>query len=388
MFLADEKRTKKNCMQHQKNKEKVEVNRYPWYAARFWDGMRLSTWWNLLRENRFAFSPSRFPAACMTFIANPVNSFCFRWQEFRWREQIEQITIDEPPLFVLGHWRSGTTLLHELLSLDPRHAFPTTYDCFAPNHFLSTRSFITRWFRFLMPEQRPMDNMLAGWDQPQEEEFALLNMGVPTIYRTTAFPNHGPVDLDSLDFQGFTEAEIADWKAAYMWFLQRLFFREQRPLVLKSPPHLGRVRTLIDLFPTARFVHIVRDPTAVFPSAMRLWKSLFETQSVQVPNHEGLEEFVYSVFSRLYDAFERDRLLIPPAQYTEVHYEKLAENPVESMQQIYDDLGITDFSEALPGVQAYLDSRQGYQTNRYDLDARTRGRIKSRWASYIDRYGY
>ena len=92
--------------------------------------------------------------------------------------------------------------------------------------------------------------------------------------------------------------------------------------------------------------------------------------------------------NRLYDAFERDRSLIPPAQYTEVHYEKLAENPVESMQQIYDDLGIADFSEALPGVHAYLDSRQGYQTNRYDLDARTLGRIKSRWASYIDRYGY
>ena len=375
-------------MQHLKNKEKFEVNRYPWYAARFWDGMRFSTWWNLLHENRFAVSPSRFPAACMTFTANPINSLCFRWQELRWRKQVEQVTIDEAPLFVLGHWRSGTTLLHELLSLDPRHAFPTTYDCFAPNHFLSTRSFITRWFRFLMPEQRPMDNMLAGWDQPQEEEFALLNMGVPTIYRTTAFPNHGPVDLDSLDFQGFTEGEISDWKASYMWFLKRLFFREQRPMVLKSPPHLGRVRTLIDLFPRARFVHIVRDPTSVFPSAMRLWKSLFETQSVQVPNHEGLDEFVFSVFSRLYDAFDRDRLLIPPAQYTEVHYEKLAENPIQCMQQIYADLGIADFSEALPEVQAYLNSRQGYQTNRYDLDSRTLEQIKTRWASYIDRYGY
>ena len=63
-------------MQHLKNKEKFEVNRYPWYAARFWDGMRFSTWWNLLHENRFAVSPSRFPAACMTFALALLWALC------------------------------------------------------------------------------------------------------------------------------------------------------------------------------------------------------------------------------------------------------------------------------------------------------------------------
>ena len=369
-------------------KEKIEVNRYRWYTARFWDGMRVGTWWKLLKQNRFAFSPTRLPTASMTFIANPINSICFRWQEFRWRQQVEQVAIDKPPLFVLGHWRSGTTLLHELLALDTRHAFPTTYDCFAPNHFLSTRSFMTRWFRFLMPQQRPMDNMLAGWDQPQEEEFALLNMGVPTIYRTAAFPNHGPVDLDSLDFNGYSATEIAQWKASFMWFLQRIFFRERRPLVLKSPPHLGRIQTLLELFPQARFVHIVRDPNAVFPSTLRLWKSFFQTQSVQVPSNEGLEEFVFNVFSRLYSGFERNRSLIPAAQYTEVRYEELVKNPVGSLEQIYETLGISDFHAALPAIENSLASREGYRTNRYDVDAKMRDQIKERWSDYIDRYGY
>ena len=158
--------------------------------------------------------------------------------------------------------------------------------------------------------------------------------------------------------------------------------------MLKSPPHLGRVRILLDLFPRARFVHIVRDPTAVFPSALRLWKSLFETQSVQRPTHEGLEEFVFKVFSRLYDSFERDRSLIPSDQYAEICYEQLADQPIESLQQIYGDLGIADFSKVLPDVQTYLDSRRGYQTNRYELEAATLGQIKERWAGYIERYGY
>ncbi len=375
-------------MIHYEKTEKITVNQYPWYAARFWDGMRVRTWWKLVCRNRFAFSPTRFPAASITFVANPINSICFRWQEFRWRKQVEEIEIDKPPIFVLGHWRSGTTLLHELLSLDERHAFPTTYDCFAPNHFLSTRSFITRWFRFLMPQQRPMDNMLAGWGQPQEEEFALLNMGVPNIYRTAAFPNHGPVDIDSLDFNGYSLEEITDWKTSYMWFLRRIFFRERRPLVLKSPPHLGRIKTLLDLFPQARFVHIVRDPSAVFPSTVRLWKSLFETQGVQVPSNDGLEEFVFNIFSRLYDGFERNRSLIPASQYAEVRYEDLSKKPVESLQKIYDELNIADFPKALPAVREYLHSREGYRTNRYIVSAETLAQIKDRWSAYVDRYGY
>lgn len=370
------------------SEQKIEVNRYRWYTARFWDGMCMGTWWQLLWRNRFAFSPVRFPTASMTFVANPINSICSCWQALRWRRDIESISIDQPPIFVLGHWRSGTTLLHELLALDERYAFPSTYDCFAPTHFLSTRSFVTRWFRFLMPEQRPMDNMVAGWDRPQEEEFALLNMGAPTVYRMAAFPNHGPVDLDSLDFAGYDEQKLTAWKMKWMGFLKRVFVRERRPLILKSPPHLGRIGVLKELFPEARFVHIVRDPYVVYPSTIRLWKSLFETQGVQVPNHEGLEEFVFEAFSRLYAKFEQERSLIPDAQYVEIHYEQLVKNPVEIMQGIYTKLGLNDFDAVLPGIQKYLAAQDDYQTNRYELDESTRTKIQERWSDYINRYGY
>jgi hypothetical protein len=204
-----------------------------------------------------------------------------KWVEIAWYgRRIARTPIQQPPLFILGHWRTGTTLLHELLILDPRHTFPTTYECLEPNHFLLTERLFTRWLTFLMPSRRPMDNMAAGWDRPQEDEFALCMMGQPSPYLTVAFPNQPPAFPEYLDLTGVPPRALASWKRAFYGFLQRLTFKDPRRLVLKSPPHTARIEVLLELFPEARFVHIVRDPVVVFPSTVNLWKSLRDFPSL------------------------------------------------------------------------------------------------------------
>ena len=89
----------------------------------------------------------------------------------------------------------GTTLLHELLIRDPRHAFPTTYECLVPHHFLMTESWLPKLLWWMMPSRRPMDNMPAGWDRPQEDEFALCLLGQPSPYERIAFPNRQEGDV-------------------------------------------------------------------------------------------------------------------------------------------------------------------------------------------------
>ena len=59
-------------------------------------------------------------------------------QTLFWGRRIARTQLQGDPIFVIGHWRSGTTLLHELLVLDERHTYSNTYDCFCPNHFLLT----------------------------------------------------------------------------------------------------------------------------------------------------------------------------------------------------------------------------------------------------------
>jgi len=52
-----------------------------------------------------------------------------------YRHALKQLEL-RPPLFLVGHWRSGTTLLHELLCLDARYTYPTTHACMNPHHFV------------------------------------------------------------------------------------------------------------------------------------------------------------------------------------------------------------------------------------------------------------
>ena len=108
------------------------------------------------------------------------------------------------PIFIIGHWRTGTTLLHELLWLDGRQRCPTTFECFTPNNFLISETLLKPWSGFTLPRRRPPDNMQMGWDLPQEDEFALCNMGVPCPYWGIAFPNQPRqaddyFELDRLD---------------------------------------------------------------------------------------------------------------------------------------------------------------------------------------------
>lgn len=87
--------------------------------------------------------------------------------------RVRDFTLAHAPLFIIGHWRSGTTLLHNLLAQDPQFGFPTMYQAAFCNHFLLTQDVVTRLTGWLMPTTRPMDNLPAGWQIPQEEDIGM-----------------------------------------------------------------------------------------------------------------------------------------------------------------------------------------------------------------------
>jgi hypothetical protein len=201
--------------------------------------------------------------------------------EARFRRRLRTPPVTPPPLFILGHWRSGTTLLHELMMLDQRFCCPSTYQCFAPGHFLLTEDVLTRLLAWMMPAKRPMDNVAAGWSRPQEDEFALANLGAPSPYRRMAFPATSSSEPVALDVTKLEPAELDRWKQTLRRFLNRLAVRDPRRPVLKSPPHTARIGVLAEMFPEARFLHVVRDPYVVIPSTLRLWRSLHDVQALQ-----------------------------------------------------------------------------------------------------------
>jgi hypothetical protein len=276
-----------------------------------------------------------------------------------------------------------------MLIVDPRHTFPDTYHCLEPNHFLLTERFVKRWMNWMLPSRRPMDNMKAGWDKPQEDEFALCMMGQPSPYLTIAFPNHPPQDPNAFDIRDLPPTAQRAWKRAFSRYLGELTYRDPRRLVLKSPTHSCRIPTLLEMFPEAKFVHIMRDPYSVYPSTINLWKRLYDTHGLQVPTYNGLEEYVLSTYAMLYDKLEEGKRLIPPGQFHELKYEDLIADPLGGMRDLYDALHLGGFDEVRPHLEAYLRANAGYQTNRFaQLSEMERSTINDRWGSIIDRYGY
>jgi len=358
------------------------------WIPRFWDGMGVRGWFGLLARNRFDISPLRIAMAVIIGVLSFVNCFLWLIQTILLGRKIDRTEIREDPIFVIGHWRSGTTLLHELLVCDRRHTYPDTYACFAPNHFLLSGWFIKPFLQVLLPSRRPMDNMAAGWDRPQEDEFALCNIGIPSPYLTNTFPNHPPQNQEYLDFRGVPPAAMNRWKQAFLWFLKCLTLRNPKRIVVKSPPHTCRIRTLLEMFPKAKFVHIVRDPYVIFPSTINLWKRLYRDQGLQMPTYEGLEEHVYSTFTRMYEAFDRDRGLIGPGQYCEIRYEDLIAKPVDQMQLVYEQLELGDFETVRPAIEEYFAGQKDYKTNRYQVSPELRAEITHRWGKFLTEYGY
>jgi hypothetical protein len=373
----------------QPRRERVVKNPFPWYTPRFWHGMRTSTWLSHLAANRFDVSVAKLPTVASVTAVTLFNSALAGIDRLVYRRRVSRVQLKAAPLFILGHWRSGTTFLHELLIRDPAHTFPSTYQCFVPHHFVFSESWITPWTKRLLPSRRPMDNMAAGWQRPQEDEFALGNLGQPTPYMSMMFPSRGPVYPEYLDLQNLTPQQVTAWQEALAEFFRRITFRDNRRIVVKSPAHTARVRILLEMFPDAKFVHIVRNPFDVFVSTVNLWKSLNEVQRVQgTGDQKWIDEYVLDGLERMYEAFEADRHLLGENQLYDLRYEDLVEDPSGQLRQIYHQLDLGDFDSVEPAVAGHLADVKNYRTNHYDLAEETREQVRNRWNAYFERYGY
>jgi hypothetical protein len=344
-------------------------------------------WLRMLAANGFAVGPAYWYIAAIAS-ANSVTNTAFRWLvNARFGERVRATRV-QPPVFVIGHWRTGTTLLHELLIRDARFGFPDMQDCFNPNHALLTGGFFKRYMRFLLPSKRPMDNMHMGWERPQEDEFALALLGLPSTYTDFAFPRRPPMHPGALDLSGLSPSQLARWKRVFVRFLQEVTLRTGKRLVLKSPPHTARVPVLVELFPDAKFIHIVRDPRVVYASTVKLWLSLARAHGLQKPEWPGLEEKVLREFRVIYDRLEEARPLLKPGQFHELRYEELVKNPLGELGTVYAALDLGDFGAARPSVEEYLRQNANYETNRHELTPEQKARIEERWGDVIRRYGY
>jgi|694.fasta_scaffold00669_39 hypothetical protein len=326
--------------------------------------------------------------ACMLMMISLFNSVLMIFNSIWFGAKIREAHLVDTPIFVLGHWRSGTTLLHELLCCDPQHTYPTTFTGFAANHFLVTEPLLKRLIRFALPDKRPMDNVRIGWDTPQEDEWALCNLGLPSPYFTILFPNRPPQYPEYRSLKAISTQERKVWQNGLNGFLKALTVRQPKRIVLKNPLHSYRVPALLEMYPNARFIHIVRDPFEVYASTMHTWRRMFAYQGLQVPRFEHLSEYVLDNFQVMYDDLPDDLKAISKGRLCELRYEDLVQDPVGQLQMIYQTLEIEGFDNAVPEIRKYASQMSEYRTNRHTMDLGLRDQIIARWSGFFDRYGY
>ena len=352
-----------------------------------WHGLTFGTWMRLL-ASRPPMHWTSLPRLASITALSMLNSWNDLWESVIFGGRVARQKIEHPPIFILGHWRSGTTLLHNLMTLDPQFTYPNLYQVMYPRNFLLTERITTRLTGWVPPKTRPMDNLPTGWSLPQEDEMALLVMTLLSPYLMLAHQGDPEKISRFFDLNQLTPDERRRWQEALLTFVKRLTVRSNKPVVLKSPSHTFRIPVLLEMFPDAKFIYIYRDPYAVFSSGMHLRRTLFRENGLGKPNFNGMDEEVLQVYADCIETYERTKHLIPAGRLHEMKFEELEADPLGQMRRVYESLGLGGWDQVEPAIQKELPALNKYTKNSFNMDEETMRRVYSRWRTSFDIYGY
>lgn len=362
---------------------------YPWYSPRIWHGMPISILLklsvNLFKRSsykRYGLLSSALLICSIQSILNYISSIV---EKIKYQSYIEHEVVN--PVFIIGYWRSGTTLLHELLTTHKDLVSPTTFQCFNPISFCSTEKIFYKIGNFLLPKQRPIDSRKLEWNSPQEDEFAQLTLGSITPYKRIAFPSQGS-QLQGLDIETEPAELKAQWINNLLLFYKRILSKRSGRILIKNPCHTVRVRLLLTLFPTAKFIYITKTPFESIPSAVKLWKTLDILNSFECPIEFDYFSYSLKLFSILSNSFENIKSEIPANSLYTIRFEDLVSNPRKELESIFNFLQLESSKVSNASYQKIIDGINKLHISSYSLTAEEYSRIATESKSFCENYGY
>ena len=324
--------------------------------------------------------PKYYPKALGSYLLNFINA-PFRWYEKRFIDpKILKEQIHVPPVFIIGHWRSGTTHLHNLLTRNPHASYVTTYQSVFP-HTMETRvgKSLFSWFMHLViPPTRIADSMKLSPELPEEEEFA-LGMGVPvSYYFFWLFPKKTKEYYKRfVEFSGLSESLIKKWRRDYSLLIRKAIRNRGGELFIsKNPSNTGRIKELLYLFPDARFVFIHRHPFEVFPSTIHLQQKLLPRLEYHHVSERKTEDNILYVYKKIMQRYLKQRHLIPPENLLEVRYDDLKNDPMKVIRNIYQKFNFPEQEAGLKATESYLEQTRNYKKNKLSITPEQRERVE------------
>lgn len=323
--------------------------------------------------------------ALVAFIFAPFNLY----ERLALRKKLKETELDESPIFILGHWRSGTTHLHNLLAQDENLGYTSTMQSLFPHSFL-TNPLVKLFLKVFMPKTRPMDNVAIEMDSPQEDELTTANVSPYSFYNAWMFPRSVWKDYRRyVRFEGVSEGQKARWKRQYIYLLKKATLNKAgRRLVLKNPAHTARVSTLVEMFPKAKFIFIYRDPVTVFYSTRRLYLNALPQFAVQTLSDEQMDREIFRIYDDLMKCYFEERALIPEENLIELRFEDLEQNRMGKLAEIYEQFDMPGWEAAREAITSYLGDIKSYKKNVHRYSEEEIRLVKEKWAFAFSELGY
>lgn len=316
----------------------------------------------------------------------------FRWvEDWKYGKAIDQTVIEKDPVFILGHWRSGTTYLHNLISQDRDMAYVTTYQSVFPNQLLSSRWLFRTMMNAKMPKKRPADNVELDADYPQEEEFALGDVNPYGYYNFWYFPKETKNYCDRyLHLDTLSAKEQERWKRDYEKFVKKTLLNQtpSQRFLSKNPPHTSRIPQLLELFPNAKFIYIHRNPVTVFLSTFNFFTKTIPPLQFQDVSDLEMEDNILYVYHKMLKKYEADKAMVPAGNLIEIKYEDFEHEPLQNLEQIYTQLQIPDFEANKERFVRYIESQKRFKVNKHQISDIKIEKIIKHLNFAMELYGY
>ncbi len=259
------------------------------------------------------------------------------------------------PVFIVGHWRSGTTHLTNVLSRSDAFGVLSPISVGLPAEAIGLARAVAPLIGQFFPRTRLIDHLALAPDLPQEDELAMANLSTLSCNHGLYFPARLRREFDRGVFgDGVSEAEQASWAGRLERYVAKMTWHAGgRPLLIRNPANSARIPALRAIWPDARFIHIHRHPASVVASSMRMFATLVRELSLGRPEAD-VAGLVRHVYPRLMDRLLRDAASLPAGRFAFVRHDDLCRAPLAEIARLHDELGLAGFADGRGAMARYL----------------------------------
>jgi len=344
----------------------------------------------LLVQNRFRVSPRYLPRLTYTMtLAGVITPFYIR-ERLKYDKKIQETKITKDPIFIIGHWRCGTTLLHNIMSKDPQFGFFTTFQAYLPTIYMSGEKVFKPIVASSLPKKRPMDNGDMDADLPQEDQYAMAAVSPYSYYNGWCFPRNMARYFNSVCMADASPQTWENWRQTYLTILKKAtLYYGGKQLLLKNQDNTGKIPQLLDMFPNAKFIFIYRSPYSMYMSQMKFMRAVIPRYCIQTPPPvEEVEDLMMKLYTEMTKKYLAERHLIPDGNLAEIKYETFFKQPLRTVHSVYKKLGLSGYDAAEPAFKEYISTQHEIETDHYTYPEPVLKKIENHWGFALKEFKY